>query len=465
MLTEPSASAVGVLCRRLDGIPLAIELAAARVRSLSPEDLVARLDQRFKLLTRGSRAALERHQTLRSTIDWSYDLLDPAERQALDGLSVFAGGCDLAAAEAVLADDALDEFDVVDIIGKLVDKSLVVADNTGRGVRYRLLESIRQYAAERLEATGATEPVRRRHADHYLEVAEAAGPYLRSRDQREWNGRLTREIDNLRAVLDWAVDTPSPEHALRLIAPLTVSGMTAGYAAMDWATITIAIPGADDHPLFVVVASWAAWGAVIGGDYERAETLIAVAQHAEQVFDTRHPHVERSAAILAYFRGDFEHGRVHAHAYVERARATGDRYELAESLVMLAAAEPEVAIAHARRISAHSSRRRAPVHTVDGTPRARSAAPRRGIRPDPRSWPTKRSTSALSSQTHCASRLRCSSRARSRHSVVSGLPHYTQSSTRLNAQSDSAATKASASASESRGSRCAGSRFPDPLRC
>ena len=349
VLTEPSASAVGVLCRRLDGIPLAIELAAARVRSLPPEDLVARLDQRFKLLTRGSRAALERHQTLRSTIDWSYDLLEPAERQALDGLSVFAGGCDLAAAEAVLADDSLDEFDVVDIIGKLVDKSLVVADNTDHGVRYRLLESIRQYAAERLEATGATEPVRRRHADHYLAVAEAAGPHLRSRDQRDWNGRLTREIDNLRAVLDWAVDTPSPEHALRLIIPLTVSGMTAGYAAMDWATSAIAIPGADDHPLFVVVASWAAWGAIIGGDYERSETLIAVAQHAEQVFDTRHPHVERSAAILAYFRGDFEQGRVHAHAYVERARATTDRYELAESLVMLAAtqdsADPEASIA------------------------------------------------------------------------------------------------------------------------
>jgi class 3 adenylate cyclase len=112
VLSDRNASAVGVLCRRLDGIPLAIELAAARVRSLSPEDLVARLDRRFKLLTRGSRAALERHQTLRSTIDWSYDLLEPVERRALDRLSVFAGGCDLAAAEAVLAADDLDVWDV-----------------------------------------------------------------------------------------------------------------------------------------------------------------------------------------------------------------------------------------------------------------------------------------------------------------------------------------------------------------
>ena len=115
------------LCRRLDGIPLAIELAAPRVRSMSAEDLVSRLDQRFKLLTQGSRAALERHQTLRNTIDWSYDLLDPTERQALNRLSVFAGGCDLVAAEAVLSGVDLDRLDVADVLGQLVDKSLVVA--------------------------------------------------------------------------------------------------------------------------------------------------------------------------------------------------------------------------------------------------------------------------------------------------------------------------------------------------
>src|SRR5207249_6134035 len=119
-LTDRNVGAVGVLCRRLDGIPLAIELAAARVRSLSPDDLVARLDQRFKLLTHGRRAALERHQTLRSTIDWSYDLLTPTERLALQRLSVFAGGCDLAAAEAVLPDDDLGAADVVDLLDQQI---------------------------------------------------------------------------------------------------------------------------------------------------------------------------------------------------------------------------------------------------------------------------------------------------------------------------------------------------------
>lgn len=210
-LTDRNATVVGVLCRRLDGIPRAIELAAARVRSMSPEDLVGHLDQRFKLLTRGSRAALERHQTLRSTIDWSYDLLEPTERHALDCLSVFAGSCDLRAAEAVLATDDLDLFDVVDVLGQLVDKSLVVADNDADGgVRYRLLESIRQYAAERLEVGGETAAVRQRHADHYVAVAESTGPHLRSRGQIEWAQLALRETDNFRAVLDWAVETRHP---------------------------------------------------------------------------------------------------------------------------------------------------------------------------------------------------------------------------------------------------------------
>ena len=208
-LTDRNVAAVGVLCRRLDGIPLAIELAAARVRSLSPEDLVSRLDQRFELLTHGSRTAPERHQTLRSTIDWSYDLLSPTERHALNRLSVFAGGCDLAAAEAVLPDDDLDAADVVDVLGQLVDKSLVVVDEVDGGVRYRLLETIRQYARERLDASDDPVTLRRRHADHYVTLAEAAGPHLRGREHLEWTNVIARDIDNIRAALDWAVETPS----------------------------------------------------------------------------------------------------------------------------------------------------------------------------------------------------------------------------------------------------------------
>src|SRR5436190_1826085 len=337
-LTDRNASAVGELCRRLDGIPLAIELAAARVRSLSPEDLVARLDQRFKLLTRGSRAALERHQTLRSTIDWSYDLLEPTERRALDRLSVFAGGCDLAAAEAVLAGDDLDALDVVDLLGQLVDKSLVVADdNADGGVRYRLFESIRQYAQERLVSDGDTAAVRRRHADHYVELAETAGPHLRSRDQLDWIKVVAAEIDNFRAAFDWAVETPSTDHAFRLIAPFTLS-MAIGDAARDWAVAASMMPGGDDDPLFPVVAAWASLEATFRGDFETADARAAAAEQAQQALDVRLHTVANARAVLAFFRGDLEQVSQHAHEWAELARASGDDYELAMGLSVLAAA-------------------------------------------------------------------------------------------------------------------------------
>ena len=336
-LTDRNVGAVGVLCRRLDGIPLAIELAAARVRSLSPEDLVSRLDQRFKLLTHGTRAALERHQTLRSTIDWSYDLLTPTERHAFDRLSVFAGGCDLGAAEAVLPDDDLDALDVVDVLGQLVDKSLVVTDDADGGVRYRLLETIRQYARERLDASGDPAVVRRRHPDYYVALAEAAGLHLRGRDHLEWTNVVARDIDNFRAALDWAVETPSPEHALRLVAPLAVHGRI-GELAMDWATTAIAIPGGDGHPLVPVVAAWAAWGATMGGDLERAADLVAAAERAQAALGIRLGSVARAQATLAFYRTDFEEARRHAEDWVDLARASGDPYELAHALIMLGGA-------------------------------------------------------------------------------------------------------------------------------
>jgi predicted ATPase/class 3 adenylate cyclase len=338
-LTDHNAGAVAQLCRRLDGIPLAIELAAARVRSLSPEDLVARLDQRFKLLTRGSRAALERHQTLRNTIDWSYDLLDPKERHALDRLSVFAGGCDLTAAEAIVSGADLDVLDTADVLGQLVDKSLVDVDvdvDDDAGGRYRLVETIRQYARERLEAGGDAPAVRRRHADHYVAVAETAGPHLRNRDQLTWAPTVARDTDNFRAALDWAVETPSPEHALRLVAPLAVP-VVGSAAATDWAVTACAIPGADAYPLFPVVAAWAVFGATLQGDLERAAVLVANAEEAQDALGTRHPSVCVAAASLDFFRADLDAARHHAHEGVELARSIGDPYEVAVALLMLGA--------------------------------------------------------------------------------------------------------------------------------
>jgi predicted ATPase len=338
-MNDRDAAAVAVLCRRLDGIPLAIELAAARVRSLSPEDLVARLDRRFRLLTRGSRAALERHQTLRSTIDWSYDLLEPREREALARLSVFAGGCDLAAAEAVLADDTLDVFDVVDVLGQLVDKSLVVADRTGEAgpVRYRLLETVRQYAQERLEASGRTETVRGCHAEHYVALAEAAGPHLRSRDQLEWGDRVVQETDNFRAVLDWAIETPSPGHALRLIAPFSiVTGMTIGDAAHELAETACTIPGVEAHPSFPVVAAWASYGATMRRDFDRAEARVTAAEQGQSTLGGPEQAVLRARCVLEFYRGSSERLQPQTQAWLDIARSSGDPYWIASALLMRA---------------------------------------------------------------------------------------------------------------------------------
>ena len=338
-LTDRNADAVAVLCRRLDGIPLAIELAAARVRSMSPEDLAARLDQRFKLLTQGSRAALERHQTLRNTIDWSYELLDPTGRQVLNGLSVFAGGCDLTAAEAVLSGVDLDASGVADVLGQLVDKSLAVVDDSGDGsTRYSLFESIRQYAREQLEVSGETANIRRRHAEHYVSVAETAGPHLRSRNQADWAVQIAREADNFRVALDWAVETQSSTHALRLVAPLAVSGLPIGDAAQEWAATASAIPGGALDPLLPAVAAWGSQGAAQRGDYTRAEELLALAANAEAATDTRSPHVSMARASLAFRHGDYDQAPRHGEEWVTRATATNDDYELAYALIYLGTA-------------------------------------------------------------------------------------------------------------------------------
>jgi hypothetical protein len=333
-LTAENAAAVAQLCRRLDGIPLAIELAAARIPALTPQDLVDRLDQRFKLLTRGSRAALERHQTLRNTIDWSYDLLNPAEQDALNRMSVFAGGCDLAAAEAVLARPELDGA-IIDIVGQLVDKSLVDVDDSSDSTRYRMLETIRQYAQDRLEDRGDTEAARRRHADYYVSLAEAAGPHLRTREVRTWARIVARETDNLRAALEWAIEVPSPDHALRLVGALSHTGIPIGWTAIEWAQAAVMIPGAENHELFPLVAAFAALRASLQLDFEAGEALATRAIEVQARLGTHHAWVHMAPTALAHFANDAERAQLHGRAWVDAARATGDPYDLSRALILL----------------------------------------------------------------------------------------------------------------------------------
>ena len=230
---ERTAPVIGSICRRLDGIPLAIELGAARLRVMSLADLDARLDQRFTTLTGGSRTAMPRQQTLRAMVDWSWELLNAAERQVLTCLPVFAGGFDLAAAEAVAAGEQSPADDVVRHLGALVDKSLVQFDDTGaQPSRYRLLETVRQYAARKLEEQGpvAAEITGAAHRDHYLALAEAAGPQLVARDQAEWLARLDVELDNLRAAIAFSMRQADPAPGLRLASALRVFWKARGHA-------------------------------------------------------------------------------------------------------------------------------------------------------------------------------------------------------------------------------------------
>jgi len=216
-LNARNQAAIVSICGRLDGLPLPIELAAARAAVLSPAQIASRLDDHLRLLRRHSVTTAPRHQTLRATLDWSHDLLSEHERIALRQLAVFAGGCTLEAAEAVLADD----LDAVELLTSLVSKSLVVADPLADAARYRLLETVRQYANEKLSEAGEEDAVRDRHLNWCLELAQTAEPHLRSAHQAIWLERLENELDNVRTALGWALaDDSRRETALRLAALL-----------------------------------------------------------------------------------------------------------------------------------------------------------------------------------------------------------------------------------------------------
>src|SRR5437763_3354967 len=212
-LDARNAGAIAQICRRLDGIPLALELAAARLTALSVDELAQRLHDRFRLLTGGRRTALPRQRTLRALVDWSYDLLSDDERSVLTTLSVFSGGFTLAAAEAVCDATSLHEMTVLDAIEHLVAKSLLLAEHDGSSTRFRLLETIRQYAAEKLFDAQRADAARRRHFHYFVALTERAEPELRKANVLEWLDRLEAEHDNLRAAPDWTADADPACHA------------------------------------------------------------------------------------------------------------------------------------------------------------------------------------------------------------------------------------------------------------
>jgi predicted ATPase len=232
-LTVGNAPTVADVCRRLDGIPLAIELAAARLNMLTIEQIHSRLNDRFRLLTGGSRTAVARQRTLEATVDWSYDLLSEPERRLLRRLSVFAGGWTIDNAEDACSDAAMERHAVLDLLSRLVDKSLVVVDNEPEGNRrYRFLETVRQYGRERLAQSGETDDIRNRHLAVFLDLARRAEPELTKADQVRWLNRLQAEHDNLRSALEWSLAAADPgDRSLEFATMLLWFWLKRGYFA------------------------------------------------------------------------------------------------------------------------------------------------------------------------------------------------------------------------------------------
>ncbi len=246
-VTAQNAATIASICFRLDGIPLAIELAATRVRSLSVEEIDGKLDQRFRLLTGGSRTALPRQQTLRSLIDWSYDLLHDPEKLLLQRLTVFAGGWTLEAAEQVCVDEGMEAREVLDLLTSLADKSLVIVEQNDERSRFRLLETVRQYAREKLVECGGGEAVRERHRDYFGALANEAESKLMGAQQAEWLKRLGDEHDNLRSALEWSLLEAGSRGGLRLCGALQRFWWARGYLSegREWCVRMLGKAGAE----------------------------------------------------------------------------------------------------------------------------------------------------------------------------------------------------------------------------
>ena len=334
-LQEKRARAVAEICVRLDGIPLALELAAARVAVLSVDQIVPLLDQRFRLLTSGSRNDLPRHQTLRASIDWSYDLLDEAERKLFTRLAVFAGGWTRAAAEAVGAGEPIVKDDVLYLLIGLIEKSLVVVDEDGD--RYRMLETIRHYAREKLEESGDADAVRERHRDFYLALVDEAEPKLTGAEQGTWLQRLEVEHENLRASLEWSLAEAGSRGGLRLCGALTRFWMVRGHPAegREWCTRFLAKAGAGERTRErAKVLHEAGTLAYIQGDYPAAWALLEESLATRrQLGDLKDiAHTLNNLGLLTRQQGDFASARALHDESLAIRRELGDRLGVAHSL-------------------------------------------------------------------------------------------------------------------------------------
>ncbi len=338
-LTEANAEAVAAICRRVDGLPLAIELAAARVRVLTPDQIASRLDDAFRVLGSGRRTALPRHRTLREAIDWSVRLLDDAESRLLARLSVFAGDFSLERAEAVCSDDEARAEEILDTLSALVDKSLVVMHEAAGSARYRLLETIRQYAAEQLAAAGAQQYWQARHATVYCEVVRALEPMFITRERAAAVSSLAPDIDDVRAALRWS-HAHAPHVHLRLAGMLTwfwysIGAWSEGRRWMEQALLLPQAAAATRERAALLFGA----GAIAA---LQADNLIAqgwLTESAAIARDVNAPSLHayaRNYLCMALASEGHNQGEDHAHAALDWFERTGDLYGHRLALLLLA---------------------------------------------------------------------------------------------------------------------------------
>jgi predicted ATPase/class 3 adenylate cyclase/DNA-binding CsgD family transcriptional regulator len=336
-LSDDNAAAVGEICARLDGVPLAIELAAARVRALSLAEILESLHDRFRLLTGGARTAVRRQQTLRASVDWSHALLTQPERVLLRRLAVFLGGFDLDAAQAVAGGGEVERYQVLDQLTLLVDKSLVAAEDSGGRTRYRLLETVRQYALEKLGESGEAEAVRTRHRDHYMAIAAVLDAPAGS-DYEQRLVQAETEIDNLRAAFGWSRENSDIDLALALASSLQPLWLARGRVREGLAWFDTALTYLDaQHPGVTpaVRARALADSAVLGLWVGAAESLDQAQQALAIAREVDDPALLARAltacgSIASFF--DAETARAYLAEAIGLARALGDRWRLSQIL-------------------------------------------------------------------------------------------------------------------------------------
>jgi predicted ATPase/class 3 adenylate cyclase len=341
-VTAENAAAVAAVVRRLDGIALAIELAAARVPAMTPAELARRLERSFAVLAAGRRGAVAHHQTLRATIDWSFQLLTDPEQRLLARLAVFAGGCTLEAAETVCGGEGIDPDAVFELLASLVARSLVVAEELGPETRYRLLETIRQYSEERLDQAGETERWQARHASHYASIIGRVRDHAHDpQPEVFWAVRLTAEQDNLLTAWSWAIGTGNAGTAFQMLAGFAPCEVWSTYPLLLAGEAALELPGAAGHPGYPLALAVSALFASIRGDVTGAGELCRRAAEANARRDPPDWRVEETICAarsnIAFTTGAFADAARLAEQAAGLARAGGDLADASLELAIAAA--------------------------------------------------------------------------------------------------------------------------------